>query len=924
MSVPEAAAEVIQPSSPDRRLDGGMAWVGVAVGLVALYLAYWWFGEGSGIQRGWASRLAMVPLLVIAAGLGIRTARHPGLDRRTQSAWCALAMVPLLLLLGTGIAAVHQHQHTNFEQAGALDAVSDVAYLLCFPVMLFAIARLPHARRSRLERMTMGLDGAVVLVAGGIIVWYYTTQPAILQRVPDLWLTITSLGYPVGDMILLAAVSSAWIRRLPGQGRILSLFGLGIGCNFVGDLAFAYQNHVGTYFPGGLTDAAWMIGYTTMAFMAVRQHAEAVRGRVVASDPAGAPPSVSVVPLVAVGLSYGLLVYAALDYDTQPLTGLVLGAGALVGLLLARQVLAVRDNLRLLAERSARQSEARFRALVLHASDVIAIADVDTTLRYVSPAASRVLGEEPETLVGTRLLDRIHPEDVPATLGFFAEVSATAEGPVSGAWRLRHRDGTWLSVENSGTNLLDEPTVQGVVLNTRDVTERWALEEQLMHQAFHDPLTGLANRALFLDRVRHAIHRAPRRQYAVSVCFIDLDNFKTVNDSLGHATGDRLLVEAATRLERCVRVGDTIARLGGDEFAVLVEEAEHLPAVVQVAERVTEALAQPFALDGKEVFVSASIGIASRVDLESPDELLRNADVAMYIAKTRGKGRYVLFEPHMHAAALERLELEADLRRAVEREEFRLHYQPIVQLGNGRIVGVEALLRWEHPTRGDVPPSIFVPIAEETGLIVPLGRWVLLEACRQARAWQTDPGLEASGITMTVNISGRHLQDPALIDDVETAVAATGLDPHTLVLEITESMLMEYADLTLKKLRRLCGAGVALAIDDFGTGYSSLSYLQRFPVDILKIDKSFVDAMGGKTDGPVLARAIVALGDTMRLRTVAEGIETVEQAEALRALGCTLGQVFLYARPLPPGEVGERLTLQTGWSAPRQIGRAHV
>jgi EAL domain-containing protein (putative c-di-GMP-specific phosphodiesterase class I) len=368
-----------------------------------------------------------------------------------------------------------------------------------------------------------------------------------------------------------------------------------------------------------------------------------------------------------------------------------------------------------------------------------------------------------------------------------------------------------------------------------------------------------------------------------------------------------------------VRQGDTIARRGGDEFAILVEDAEHLPDIVQVAERVTAALAQPFPLDGKEVFASASIGIASHTGEETTDDLLRNADVAMYIAKTRGKGRYEIFEPHMHAAALERLELEADLRRAVERGDFTLAYQPIVQLGNGRMVGVEALLRWQHPVRGAVPPSAFVPILEETGLIVPLGRWVLQEACRQARRWQEEIGVAAEALTVTVNVSGRHLQDASLVDDVETALAASGLDAKTLVLEITESMLMEHGELTLQKLQRLRSWGVALAIDDFGTGYSSLGYLQRFPVDILKIDKSFVDVLGGKGDQPVLARAIIAIGDTLRLRTVAEGIETAAQSEALRALGCNLGQGFHFARPMDARTTTEYLRAQRGAAAVARV-----
>ncbi len=435
--------------------------------------------------------------------------------------------------------------------------------------------------------------------------------------------------------------------------------------------------------------------------------------------------------------------------------------------------------------------------------------------------------------------------------------------------------------------------------NIRLVDEIRRSEERLTHQAFHDPLTELANRALFLDRVAHALARRVRCPTPLAVLFIDIDDFKKVNDSLGHPAGDQLLIVAADRLSVCVRGSDTVARLGGDEFAVLVEDAASPSEVLAIAERVGAALRAPFQIDGTELFVSASIGVAPAADGDSADELLRNADVAMYYAKTRSKSATAVFEPWMQAAARERLEMEADMRRALERHEFVLHYQPIVLLESGEIIGVEALVRWQHAERGMVPPGDFIPLAEETGLIVPLGSWVLEQACRQAREWQLEQQPGAVPLKISVNLSSRQLQEPDVVATVRAALADSGLPATTLVLEITESVLMQHTTLTLARLRELKELGLSLAIDDFGTGYSSLGYLQRFPIDILKIDKAFVDDVGGDADA-ALARAVIALGDTLGMQTVAEGIEMLTQVDGLRKLGCKLGQGFHFARPLPP------------------------
>jgi diguanylate cyclase (GGDEF)-like protein len=438
--------------------------------------------------------------------------------------------------------------------------------------------------------------------------------------------------------------------------------------------------------------------------------------------------------------------------------------------------------------------------------------------------------------------------------------------------------------------------IVGRVWNFRDVTERRRLEEELLRRTRLDPLTGLANRAHFRERVEAALCRGRRTGEVVGVLFLDLDDFKRVNDSFGHAEGDALLVAVADRLRRATRGCDTIARLGGDEFAVLLEDVRDGEAAV--AERVAEAFSRVVSLRGAEVLVTASIGVATSCPGLPADALLRNADVAMYEAKARGKGQYALFTPAMHAAVLVRLQLEGELRAAAARGEFMLHYQPIVRLDTGAVEGAEALVRWQHPERGLVMPSGFVAFAEQAGIIVPLGRWVLREACREAAEWQR-PG---APVNITVNVSARQLQEPSLVDDVRAALGDAGLPPSRLSLEITESVLMEHTEATLTTLHALKALGVRLALDDFGTGYSSLSCLDRFPIDILKIDRAFVDAVGDDQADPVLARIVLSLGETLGLTTVAEGIEHARQVDGLRALGCELGQGYHFARPLPAAE----------------------
>src|SRR3954451_1868590 len=443
--------------------------------------------------------------------------------------------------------------------------------------------------------------------------------------------------------------------------------------------------------------------------------------------------------------------------------------------------------------------------------------------------------------------------------------------------------------------------------------------EDAVHEALHDSLTGLPNRSLFLDRMRHALARAERGDEPVAVLFCDLDGFKTVNDSLGHRTGDRLLVLVAERLIECLRPADTIARLGGDEFAVLLEELREPGDAARAAQRLLDALKAPFVLRGREFYVSASIGIAAGAG--DAETLLRDADLAMYRAKARGKGRYAVYEPSMHTAIVERLELEVDLKRGIEREELAVAYQPVFSLRDGRVIGVEALVRWHHPTRGIVMPESFVPLAEESGLIGELGRWVLRKACHQGALWRAKyPGHPGLGIG--VNISGAQLREPGLVHEVADALAESQLDATGLTLEITETALMESFDEAIEEVDALKALGVDLAIDDFGTGYSSLRYLRRLPLDVMKIEKSFVDGIGRSEEEPALLRAIIDLADIFGLRVVAEGIERPEQRARLLELGCELGQGHLLAEPLEAAEADALLFRVGLLGGPTAEGRA--
>jgi diguanylate cyclase (GGDEF)-like protein/PAS domain S-box-containing protein len=543
-----------------------------------------------------------------------------------------------------------------------------------------------------------------------------------------------------------------------------------------------------------------------------------------------------------------------------------------------------------------RRSERRLRLMLRYASDVICILDHDLTIVHVTPAVEPIVGLPAPELLGMSWLDVVTDDDRDSA----RDLVSLAQGgrPARGEVRLNSEDGHTRIVDAVVTEVIDED-LMGFVVTCHDITERHELEQQLTHQAFHDALTGLANRALFRDRLGHAMARA-RGAGGYGVLFVDLDDFKTVNDSLGHAAGDDLLREMTGRLRTCLRDGDTAARLGGDEFAILLEDVEDDEHCIEIARRLLEALAVPFQIGENEVTTGASIGIAvGHAGPASPEDLMRNADLALYDAKNAGKNRYAVFAPTMHEAALARLSLTSDLRHAIERNELVVHYQPLVDLESAKIIGLEALVRWNHPELGLLQPGQFIALAEETGLIVPLGRMVLQTALRETVRWQRDHGTH-SDLHIAVNVSGKQLQDAGIVDDVRLAIKASGIAASTVVLEITESVLLPGDGVIVERLHALAALGVHLYIDDFGTGYSSLSYLQNLPVNGLKLAQEFVETLPGSETESGLVRTIKDLAGTLGLSAViAEGIERPEQWRSLLSLGYSVGQGFHLAVPMP-------------------------
>jgi diguanylate cyclase (GGDEF)-like protein/PAS domain S-box-containing protein len=808
-------------------------------------------------------------------------------SRLLRRAWTSFSVALWIYLIGTTISLVDWCRGIE-----PFPGIADIFFLAFFPAMMLGTLLLIRAAAIRIPWLQLALDATIFVVGFGTFFWFLVIHPAHSHSEAHALKEALSQAYAALDCVVLLLLGVLLLTGAEGR-RVPLLLMAGFATMFLADILWSLAKLGGYYVPGEMQDVLYLACYVPMA-AAARQQLRA-GARTTWSQTYNSDAVARALPYAAMFTAFLVLVYFTHGDIGGPAGLMTMVVFSLMLLLMVRQSLVLRGDARIREKRAARMVEDRFASLIANASDVIMIVEPDGVLRFISPACERTLGFTPDEALGKNLLEMWSGADGERLGALLTEIGASVAGTV-GPVELEIERGTTRHVlEAVGSNLTADPAVQGFALNFRDISERKALEEQLRQQAFHDPLTLLANRTLFKDRVQHALTLTQRGSRTIAVLFLDLDNFKTINDSLGHDAGDRLLQSVAQRIVKSTRSSDTVARLGGDEFAILLERVASPAEVEAVAASLIETLGRPFALNAVEVRVAASIGIAFSNAAAGAESLLGNADIAMYHAKASGKNRYALFEPQMQDVLHERLRLEADIGRAIDNEEFFLEYQPIVDLGTGSLLGVEALVRWRHPEAGVLSPNRFIAVAEECGQIVRLGRWVLLEACRGLRGWR-ECVAGGNGLRVSVNISGRHLQHGELLQDVANALQKSGLEPSNLVIELTESTIMYNTEATLKYLEQLKALGVRLAIDDFGTGYSSLSYLHRFPIDILKIDRSFVSRLTNSENGPELARAVITLGDTLGLDTVAEGIEYEPQVSALLELGCVAGQGFLFAK----------------------------
>ncbi|MEU2347238.1 EAL domain-containing protein [Modestobacter sp. NPDC049651] len=784
-------------------------------------------------------------------------------------------------------------------------SVADVSWLASY-IALSGVALTGRfgGRQVRGARLFPVLDGLAALSVALLLCWHSSIDSSLLEQGKSTLTRLTWNSLPVLDALMIGLL--AWRVVLHGRVRpAAALMLAGVVCWLLGDLGWLLTTPAADGL--GLRHAGWLVGITLFAVVPFLPQSR-VRNPGALPGSGHGPWRIALNVAPFIGPVLAEVIGWARDIDVNPFPGVVVWTVLLAIATVRTRALALDGERAWAAVRSqARRSD----ALAAHSSDAVAVVDAAGLLTQDSRTMSDLLGRPAPR--GTSLPDLlaaigVDPADVAAALtrarrdpGAPVELELpgghAATGPV------------WLG--GRAVDLRQDPDVGGIVVSVYDITARKLAETELAHQAFHDGLTGLANRSLFLDRAEQALRRAGRAGTAPVVLVLDLDGFKDVNDSLGHLVGDELLKVVATRLAGVVRAGDTVARLGGDEFAVLVEDpaGEGPAGVHDLADRLLAVLVTPVDLQGHSVSIAASIGIVTAEPQSTPLSLLQDADIAMYRAKAAGRAQWVLFEPAMRAEALHRIELERELAGALEGCQLRLVYQPVVDLRTEHVVGFEALVRWQHPTLGAVGPDRFVPVAEAAGLIVPIGRWVLAEACATAARWQrAHPG---TPLSMAVNVSARQLAGTSFLADVAQALATSGIQPRSLTLEITETALVADPTAVAQRLAELHTLGVRIALDDFGTGYSSLSYLRQFPVDVLKIDRSFVELLSGGGEDAAIVHGLVQLGRTLQLEVVAEGVELPVQRDRLRSERCHLAQGYLFSPPLEAADA-ELLLLAAG------------
>jgi diguanylate cyclase (GGDEF)-like protein/PAS domain S-box-containing protein len=837
----------------------------------------------------------------LAAGIGAAVAAWIGVTRAAGS-WNRA--VGRLVALGVSLSAAGDLTYQVFFWFGSEPDVSvaDIFWLGSYIAISTALLRMLRHTHERRGAFRDGLvDVAVICVVVSMIEWAISVDTLVTDASSPAFSRVVWALYPACDALLIALVLRVVSARQQLTGATATLAG-GALLWLLSDFTYLVTTASGAL--GLWQDIGWLVGAALLAASTWQRPEQTDMHPVPERSMGLASVALGLLPLMVPGV-VDLLGWHE-GVDANPIV-LLTGTGLLLALVFFRaaRLLHLEANARALLSSRERYAS----AVAANSSDAVVVLGEDRRLLNDGSQFALLMGLPDLPTLGSDMLAFATPVDRTETENAFNRAVSMPGRVFEAEFEVTRADGRRMWLGTRIVNLLKDPDVAGVVVNVHDATHRKQAEQELAHQAFHDSLTGLPNRSLFRDRVEQALRRDRRTQLDPAIVFLDLDGFKAVNDSLGHEAGDQVLCEVASRLEQAVRSGDTVTRLGGDEFAILIEQSMRpLDEAEEVSRRVRQALEVPLELTTQPVSLTVSIGIAVADHDSTASSLLRDADVAMYQAKRAGKGRYVIFEPMMRAAAVERLRLETELVSALEANQFRLDYQPVVSLATGRITGFEALLRWHHPALGIVPPDKFIPIAEDTGLIVAIGSWVLDTACEQAAEWRRmTPDRE--DLSIAVNVSGRQIASPALIHHVEGALARSGLPPAAVILELTETVLVQDPNLAAQRLQELRQLGVRLAVDDFGTGYSSLSYLRQFPFDILKIDRSFVATITDHEAIPAIVRGLLDLGRTLGLETVAEGVELEAQRDVLRAHGCDLAQGYLFARPLTP-EAAQALLAQ--------------
>jgi diguanylate cyclase (GGDEF)-like protein/PAS domain S-box-containing protein len=825
--------------------------------------------------------ILVVFLTLLALIVGVR------LHRPTCAwPWRALIVGCLSLLIGDSL---WLYGDAFVGGSNVFIGLANILDLALYPCALIALALIIH--RCSGGRGWPYLFDAMILATGvGLCLWV-----GVMDRYWDhvslpLQSKVVAIAYPTGDLLLLAgALCLLLLPRIRSGAYVLLL--LSLMTTFATDTLYSIVTLQGQYQTGQPLGAGWLIGYVLIGAAALHPDMKALTTARTVSAPTLGWRRVGL--MLASGSVGPLLYLLKLEWGVHVDVEIVIAGSLLLFVLVLARMVQLNHQLS--------NRETSFRQLFAANPHPMWVYRVDD-LRIVeaNDAAMSQYGYSRDEFLVRQLPDLRPASD--RTAFHQLEVSAMPPYQPPRPYRHQRRDGSIFEVEVA-SHALDFRGFAMRLAVAQDITERAMLERELEHRAFHDVMTGLPNRALFLDRLHQAQRRASRDLRPLALLFVDLDRFKDINDRFGHEAGDQLLVDVAHRLERIVRATDTVGRFGGDEFTVLLGELRSADEAEQIAARITELFQVPFIVDGHERVITASIGIIlSPQGQDKPADLLRFADIALYRAKASGRNRYAVFDTSVNSGFLSRAELERELAHAIEAGELCLHYQPKVSLTTGRPLGIEALVRWQHPERGLIPPEAFIHLAEETGLIVPLGAWVLREACRQLEKWRRiNPA--ARELLIGVNLSMRQIEDTRFVNVVRDTLIKTGLPPACLQLEVTESMLANDTERTIATLTRLRALGLQVAIDDFGTGYSSLSYLTSFPVDTVKIDKGFVRSLNDRSENAAIIQAIVGLAETFHLEVVADGIETIEDQERLAALGCTVGQGYLFSHPLEASSV---------------------